>query len=86
MKRFFKNSELSLFMQVQESKGFAVRVLSDGEDKRFESYTFGDRTLQYIVDGLEYGNVVEIEEPEFKTASEKFISWASNQVLKNIKM
>ncbi|MDP1816709.1 MAG: hypothetical protein Q8K92_19810 [Leadbetterella sp.] len=86
MPRYFKNPSQALYMQVSEGHGFAVRVLSDGADKRFESYTFSDRTMQYIADALAFGNVVEIEAPEYRSAAEKFITWASNQVSNNIKI
>lgn len=86
MTRYFKNKELSLFMKVDNSEGLALRVSSEENERRFESYTFGDRTMQYIVDGLEFGNVVEIEESEFRSAATKFLGWATSQISNNFKV
>jgi len=94
MARYFKNPELHLYLKLAnetfektdidaQDKGLALRVYAHGEERRFESYTFGNRTKQYITDGLVYGNVIEISVEEFKSAATKFLTWANNQITNN---
>jgi hypothetical protein len=94
MPRYFKNQGLALYLKVDgtgstdpspdaQDKGLAVRVFTDGSDKRFETYTFGNRTIRYIADGLTHGCVQEISFEEFTEACRVFYRWAQNQVKNN---
>jgi hypothetical protein len=74
--RWFKRKDFGEWYKLEtETSGRGFRFFTDAEQTRYEFFTFGERTANFIEVGLMYETLEECTEEEYLIALKDFLEW-----------
>lgn len=82
---WYKYAAFNAFYKIEgdgnEGRGFRWFVSKNGNQSRYEFFTFEERTANFIKEGMVTGQVVECNQLEYLEELQKFLNWQKAALL-----